>query len=1001
MPHYLICAFLICLANLAWTQSTDSLTAKAHTVSMNELYRKGKYVDALPYADSAIQAWTALDNWPKVGSCLKIQTYCYGLLGRNEKAGQSLRRLEKLCQEKLPKDHSIWGGLYNTKVAVSIWGGEFDKAVSWSDAQIGFWQNKGSLTAAGAFINRGIAYYYISAPWEAIEACQHGLHILDSLGKKAHLYAANAYLCMGRSFLSLRHFKESEQYFKQAIGLYKSLQGEDHPNILIATQNMCALYSEKQDYSRAILLGKENLKKTESRFGKMHYLAGVDHFNIGRALFDKNELKEGEYFLRQSLAVREHSLPANHPDIAITRLFIGRLLRKKQDYTASKAIFKTALAEVDDNRESSVNYDLLMSLGMVYYDEGDFQKALAHYDTCIQAFQDSEGWRTVAHKKAVIKVLFEKANILINWEVRDKEERYKVAAATLKKGRDLLDSMRYLTRAEEASSHAALAETIYTLGSECCFELYTITHEDEWLEESFSFAEKRRASLLLQSLRSQQAHSFAYIPDALPKAEREAQTGLTYSEQQWEKERAKGPRADSLKLVKWEQKRLEYRFVIDSLQSLIRLQYPAYYRLKYNEQTASLNDVQSALNDTKSLFLEYSWTQDEDLILYMVSNSVKTAIRIKNDGKLTDRLDAFLTFLKDGIEAENRGYTAEARTAFGEQAYACYQDLLAPIFDKISSGTIDRLIIVPHGQLGYVPFEVLLSEQPAAGAQFSDMEYLTLSHTIRYAYSATLFCTRSQTQNEPQKFLAGFAPDYGESVESNTAYPTLALRDIAPLTQNQPEVLKVSGMMTGDSHCGAAATEDAFKQHAADYRILHLAMHAFVNDSVPLYSSLIFAKDTNSTTSEDGYLHTYEIYNLPLQAELVVLSACQTGAGKQRQGEGIMSLAHAFRYAGCPNIVTSLWQADDQSTARLMELFYTHLKIGTDKDKALQLAKRDFINEGVQTHPFYWAGFVLLGDEKPVSSNHFFSIKKGLIAVLLGVILILFYLFLKKSNRTR
>ncbi|MEZ4688498.1 MAG: CHAT domain-containing protein [Bacteroidia bacterium] len=228
--------------------------------------------------------------------------------------------------------------------------------------------------------------------------------------------------------------------------------------------------------------------------------------------------------------------------------------------------------------------------------------------------------------------------------------------------------------------------------------------------------------------------------------------------------------------------------------------------------------------------------------------------------------------------------------------------------------------------------------------------------------------------------LAGFAPDYN-NLAAHRGFP--ATRNLAPLTQNQPEVRQITSLTGGKNFMGIQATESAFKAHAGDYRLLHLAMHALVNDSLPLYSSLVFYHE--GPASQDGRLYAYEIYNLPLQAELLVLSACQTGYGKQRDGEGVMSLAHAFHYAGCPNIVTSLWQADDQSTARLMELFYLELKSGKPKDKALQQARLNYLAEGNQSHPFYWGAFVLVGDDAPVAMGTSPALAAWLICALIAV----------------
>lgn len=134
-----------------------------------------------------------------------------------------------------------------------------------------------------------------------------------------------------------------------------------------------------------------------------------------------------------------------------------------------------------------------------------------------------------------------------------------------------------------------------------------------------------------------------------------------------------------------------------------------------------------------------------------------------------------------------------------------------------------------------------------------------------------------------------------------------------------------------------------FKLSSRDYRVLHLAMHAIVDDTNPMHSKLVFTQKQDSV--EDNFLHAYEIYNMNIPAQMTVLSACETGYGKLAKGEGIMSLGRAFAYAGCPSVVMSHWAVNDASTAKLMEYFYKYLSYGEAKDRALQLAKLEFFRK--------------------------------------------------------
>jgi CHAT domain-containing protein len=193
------------------------------------------------------------------------------------------------------------------------------------------------------------------------------------------------------------------------------------------------------------------------------------------------------------------------------------------------------------------------------------------------------------------------------------------------------------------------------------------------------------------------------------------------------------------------------------------------------------------------------------------------------------------------------------------------------------------------------------------------------------------------------------------------------------------------------------ANENWFKKNAQNYNILHLAMHALIDDEDPLRSKLLFSQTNDST--EDGFLNAYELYNMKINADLVVLSACNTGYGKLVKGEGVMSLSRAFMYAGCPSIVMSLWKAEDKSTASIMVNFFRHIKQGEFKDEALRNSKLNFIQNAdpLTAHPFFWANFVVVGDNSPIDTTSYAWIWIILIVIIVIAIIGGIYYYSKSS----
>jgi CHAT domain-containing protein len=188
---------------------------------------------------------------------------------------------------------------------------------------------------------------------------------------------------------------------------------------------------------------------------------------------------------------------------------------------------------------------------------------------------------------------------------------------------------------------------------------------------------------------------------------------------------------------------------------------------------------------------------------------------------------------------------------------------------------------------------------------------------------------------------------------------------VSPLLASQKEVQAIADLFAQKGHQAkvylhAEAKEDILKTtDVSSYKYVHIATHGFVDEQYPELSGLLFAQD--STSSEDGILYTGELYNLQLQAELVTLSACETGLGKLAKGEGLIGLTRAMLYAGARNVVVSFWKVPDESTAELMGYFYKALLAGKGKGEALQAAKLQMLRRSEYNHTFFWAPFILIG----------------------------------------
>lgn len=307
--------------------------------------------------------------------------------------------------------------------------------------------------------------------------------------------------------------------------------------------------------------------------------------------------------------------------------------------------------------------------------------------------------------------------------------------------------------------------------------------------------------------------------------------------------------------------------------------------------------------------------------------------------------------------ASNSSATAWTDTSLASELYTL---LLKPLEDKL---ILKKLIIIPDGILFRIPFESLIAPDGA---------YLVEKHAIQYEYSSKLLLRKSYTESKTN--YAGFAPEYTgreEIIVSNDQSKILektyaeSRAMLGSLKFNVPEVEQAAKIMGGKSFVGPIVDKSSFLENSKDARIVHLAMHAITDDDNADYSQLFF-KSKQGTEP----LFAYELNEYEMHTELAILSACNTGVGNYRRGDGVKSLARAFKVSGCKNILMSLWPANDASTKDIVLSFLIKLKQGIGKAEALREAKLDYLKGATAElkHPYYWAGLVLIGDNEPMFS---------------------------------
>ncbi|HMQ47706.1 MAG TPA: CHAT domain-containing protein [Saprospiraceae bacterium] len=326
-----------------------------------------------------------------------------------------------------------------------------------------------------------------------------------------------------------------------------------------------------------------------------------------------------------------------------------------------------------------------------------------------------------------------------------------------------------------------------------------------------------------------------------------------------------------------------------------------------------------------------------------------------------EKLEEAVKKVRESIAAWAQSRTDLQLLAYTQNAHWLYEQLLAPIASRLNK----RLIIIPDGCLEHLPFDALLYDSVNIDQQsFKDYPYLIQRHAISYASSLTLLrdLRRHKKRAAIPQILA-FAPSYTENEQNGAGASGSNIRGSqTALLNNTNEIQLIASLMPSQTLIGASATKERFLKEMDQYQIIHLAMHAQFDEQNAEMSHLHFTHVAEHPAQ--NLLYAKELYDMELNADLVVLSACETGMGEMKKGEGLVSLKNGFMYAGAKSQIATLWQVSDLETAQIMQLFYKGLVRKESKDAAMQLAKLDYLKstEPALAHPFYWAAFTASGD---------------------------------------
>lgn len=754
------------------------------------------------------------------------------------------------------------------------------------------------------------------------------------------LAIALCYRAKNYTNLEANYLQKSEQVLQSALG-------KNHFKLGFLWLEYSQYYINQQDYTTALSYLKKTITHWESQLTQQHYLIANT--------YDKMAM------------VYQYT---NQPQLELINLQKALSLKKQEAYNNKPSIFNTPLKKTVNTNQKTTKYQLYLShlkLGAYYKRQHQYSEALQHSQEALAKVCKSLQKQTIniysnpsvnelSRNIEWLTAIQQKAQLLLlRYQQQHKLKDLNAAITTYNLAIEAIQHLRInFTLDDSRQKLVEQAIPIYQQAMAALFLEYELNKQQATIDKAFKIAEQSRSFILLHELQNTLARGNTNIPPALLEKEQKLRQQLAYYSNAQHHQRPNS--------TIFEQNYLTAHQSYDSLIAALEDNYPSYYKLKYQNQVVSLQTFQEQLEAQQDMAVAYFFGE-QALYAFIVTmtNTQWLQIPLEQDYKhIINDLRSTLTNYSMIKKSPQWAYQA-----FLNSSYRFYEHFFAPI-EQQQPFVPKRLTIIPDGNLSLIPFDILLRKKPVqeqlqAKYNYQALDFLIKSYPINYHYSATLF-NNHQFDPENNGRCIGFAPS------------SQSINQVDSLPWTQQELKAIEQFFDGTYYYGNAATKATFTNKASNFSIIHLAMHGIVNMNNPMQSLLSFSTTTDSIQA--AYLLAYEIHNLSLNTDLVVLSACETGIGKATQGDGVFSLARAFLYAGASSVITTLWEVNDFTSAALISTFYYNLSQGMSKPVALQQAKLTFLEHatGTSGHPTYWGSFIAIGNPKALRATNWWRL---------------------------
>ncbi|MGB7926441.1 MAG: CHAT domain-containing protein [Pyrinomonadaceae bacterium] len=911
---------------------TGSLLAALKALA-NPFAQKGDYAEALRISRLAVRTAERIGDRVELGNALCDLGLIYNRQNQAEQALDCFQKSLAIFEEAGHKRGKA-RALHSIGVSYSLQR-RFDQALEWYDKSLAISEEAGDRNLIARLLSdMGYAQSSLGRYELGLELYQKSRTLSEELNNKETLDTALNNIAT--HYISYGRYAEALEYLQKSLKIKEEMGSMgDKRSMAVRLQNIGLIYRRQGRMEQALSYSGKSLKLLEEI---------DDKFGIANLQNNIGVIYKSQGLYEQALAWFQKSLQ-RYEDLKV-KAGIARSLNNMGDVYRLQGHYDQALEplrkslqlreEINDRGGICLT---LNNLGRLYQDQSRYAEMLEVSRRAVHVAEEinarEELWNAREREGRALRALGQPA---------EARRSFLAAIATI-------ESLRHEVAGGELQQQSFLESRLSPWRG-----MIALLVAQQDYAAALTFAEQSKARVLLDALSAGRASLRQTLSPQERQSEEEQRLRLVSlnSQQTSELRRDKpDPSRVAVLSASIEQARLEYEALETNL-------YVAHPELKVHRGEAPIikaDELTALLPDGASALLEYVVAGDETYLFAATKADGKREAEVRvyrlpvKQEELAKRTEAF----RQQLAGRDLGFRARAAQL--------YELLLKPAEAQLRGKT--NLIIVPDETLWDLPFQALLT---------SANRFLIEDAAIAYAPSLTalremMMRRKNQRANAASTTLLALGnPLLGRETVNRAA---LVLRDekLAPLPEAEQEVKalrQLYGLSRSKVYTGAEAREDRVKSEAGQARILHFATHGMLNNASPLYSYLALAE---GGAGEDGLLEAWELMQLDLKADLAVLSACETARGRIGAGEGMIGLSWAMFIAGVPSIVVSQWKVESAGTRDLMVDFHRALisepgagKSIPTKSEALRQAALKLLRNPETRHPFYWAGFVLVGD---------------------------------------